>query len=175
MKIHYTGRQTPLAPDVREYCERRLAALNKLLGFVTEVDVILSHEKNRQKAEIHVKAKGAGLVVIEESRDFLDSLNMAFDALEKKIKKEREKFREKKRRGGRERKAFALPAAEPEESGKKIFRADFYSAKPMTIEEAVIQFEIKKKEVFVFRSEGTEKWAVLFRRKDGHFGLVQPE
>jgi hypothetical protein len=45
----------------------------------------------------------------------------------------------------------------------------------MTLEEALIQFDLKKKEVLVFRIMGEEKWAVLFRRKDGHYGLVQPE
>jgi putative sigma-54 modulation protein len=45
----------------------------------------------------------------------------------------------------------------------------------MTIEEAFLHLDLKKKEVFVFRMEATEKWAVLFRRKDGHYGLVQPE
>ena len=61
--------------------------------------MILAHARNRHKAEIHVRAKGAGIVVVEESHDLMNSLNLAFDDLEKKIKKEREKFREKKRRG----------------------------------------------------------------------------
>ena len=45
----------------------------------------------------------------------------------------------------------------------------------MSMGEALIQIETKKKEVFVFRMESTEKWTVLFRRKNGSFGLVQPE
>lgn len=175
MNIHYTARQTQLTPDLKDYCARRLSSLAKLLDFATDIDIILSSEKNRQKAEIHVQAKGAGLVVVEESHDMLNSLNLAFDSLEKKMKKEREKYREKKRRGSRERKAFALPAQETGEAEKKVIRSDFFSAKPMTLEEALIQFDLKKKEVFVFRIMGAEKWAVLFRRKDGHYGLVQPE
>ena len=120
--------------------------------------------------------KGGGLVVVEESHDMMNSLNLAFDALEKKLKKEREKFREKKRRGGRERKEFGLPAAsEPAEAEKRVIRSRYTAAKPMTLEEAALELELKKKEVFVFRMEGTEKWAVLFRRKDGHYGLVEPE
>jgi putative sigma-54 modulation protein len=174
MRIHYTARQAHLTPEVREYCEDRFGHLDRLLDPATDVDVILSHEKNRRKAEIHVKTKGAGLVVIEESADILASLALAFDALEKKLKKERAKFREKKRRGGRERKEFALPA-EAGETGPKIIRADYYASKPMSVGEAVIQIEIKRKEIFVFRMEGTEKWAALFRRKDGNYGLVRPE
>jgi len=176
MNVHLTSRQTQLTPDIKDYCEKRLAALEKLLGFVTEVDLILSSGKNRHKAEIHIKAKGAGLVVVEESRDMMNSLNMVFDSLEKKIKKERAKYREKKRRGSRERKGFSLPAeAEAGEPAKKIVRSDYFSAKPMSLEEAVIEFDLRRKEVLLFRTQASETWAVLFRRKDGNYGLVRPE
>jgi ribosome hibernation promoting factor len=174
MNVHYTARQMQMAPDVRQYCEKRFKPLEKLLSFATGVDVILSAGKNSQKAEIHIKAKGAGLVVVEESHDMLNSLNLAFDSLEKKIKKEREKYREKKRRGSRERKIFALPAEAVEREGR-IVRTDYFTAKPLTLEDAVIQFNLNKREVFMFRRAGEEKWAVLFRRKDGNYGLVEPE
>lgn len=174
MRTHFTARQGHLTPEVKSYCEARIADLDPMLGPSADADIILSHEKNREKAEIHVKAKGAGFVVIEESADMLVSLGLAFEALARKIKKEREKFREKKRRGGRERKDLALPA-EPSEAGPRIARVDYFSAKPMSMGEALIQIEAKKKEVFVFRMEPAEKWAVLFRRKNGSFGLVQPE
>jgi putative sigma-54 modulation protein len=176
MNVHYTARQSSLTPDVKSYCDRRLAALDRLLGFVTKVDVILSQEKNRAKAEIHIQAKGGGLVVVEESPDLMTSLNAAFDDMEKKVKKEREKFREKKRRGGRERKTFGLPETEePAAARPKIVRVDHYSAKPMTVEEAAFELELKKREAFVFRLTGPETWAMLYRRKDGHLGLIQPE
>ncbi len=177
MNVHYTSRHEPLEPDLREFCQSRFKALSKLMGFATDVDVITSLEKNRHKAEIHVLAKGGGLMVAEEGPDLAGSLHRAFEHLEKKLKKERDKFREKKRRGGRERKELASPvepavAAEPE---RRFVRAAHYSAKPMTIEEALTQFELKKREVLMFRRQETESWAVLFRRKDGRIGLVEPE
>ena len=108
MNLHFTARKTDLTPDVRQYCEKRLWALEKLLGSELAVDIILSVAKSRNRAEIHVTAKGTSLVVEEESPDMLNSLNRAFTSLEKKFKKEREKFREGKRRKGRERKELAL-------------------------------------------------------------------
>jgi putative sigma-54 modulation protein len=174
MRTHYTARQGHLTPEIKAYCEARIADLDPMLEPSAEADIILSREKNREKAEIHVMARGAGLVVIEESADMLVSLGLAFDALERKIKKEREKFREKKRRGGRERKDLALPS-EPAEAGPRIARVDYFSSKPMSLGEALVQIEAKKKEVFVFRMEPAEKWTVLFRRKNGSFGLVRPE
>jgi len=174
MIVHFTARQMDLAPEVKDYCERRLKALEKLMGSVIEVDVILSVEKYRYKAEIHVKARGGGLVVVEETHDLMNSLNLAFENMEKKVKKEREKFREKKRRRGRERKQFQ-PVAEREVDWRKIIRSEDYSAKPMPLEEAMLLFDLEKKDVFLFRKPGSEKWAVIYRRKDGHYGLIEPD
>ncbi len=174
MNVHFTARQTDLTPEVRQYCEKRLKALERLLGSVLEVDIILSVTKTRCRAEIHVLDKGAGLVVVEETPDMMNSLNLAFDGLETKVRKEREKFRERKRRKGRERKGLALPV-EAQEAERRILRSPHYSLKPMSVEEAVLQLDMKNREVFVFRREGSEKWAVLFRRKDGNVGLIEPE
>jgi putative sigma-54 modulation protein len=174
MNIHYTARQAALTPEIQAYCEKRLARLKSLVDEILDVSVILIVQKNRNKAEINVRAKGGGLVVAEETLDMMDSLNRVFDTLEKRVRKERAKWREKKRRGGRERKILA-PAIEAPETDKRIIRANHYSLKPMSIEEAIIQLDIKAKDVFLFRREGSQEWAVLYRRKDGHYGFVEPE
>lgn len=174
MVVHFTARQMELTPQIRAYCEKRLKALEKLLGSVIEVDLILSVEKYRHKVEIHVKAKRSSLVVVEETHEMMNSLNLVFENLEKKVKKEREKFREKKRRRGRERKQFSW-APEREAEQKRIVKSEDYSLKPLLLEEALLQFELDKKDVFLFRKSGSEKWAVVYRRKDGHYGLIDPE
>lgn len=174
MKVQITGRQTEVTPEVRDFCEKRLSALEKLLGYVLEVDLTLSVEKYRQKVELNVKGRGRSIVLAEETQDMSSSLHRVFDRLESKLKKERAKFREQKRRKGRERKELGAPE-ERVETGRRVVRSPFYSLKPMSIEEAVVQFELKKKEVLVFREISSENWAVLFKRKDGNVGLVQPE
>ena len=174
MNVHYTARKAALTPEIQSYCEKRLSRLRSLVNDILDVNVILNVQKNRSKAEINVRAKGGGLVVVEETLDMMDSLNRAFDNLETKVRKERAKWREKKRRSGRERKALA-PVLEAPEPERRIIRTNHYSLKPMSLEEALVQIDIKNKEVFLFRHEGTEDWAVLYRRKDGHYGLVEPE
>ncbi len=174
MNIHYTSRQAEITPEIKSYCEKRLSRMKTMGRDVLEINIILAAEKNRNRAEIQVRAKGAGLIVEEETLDMMSSLKGAFDSLEKKIKKEREKWREKKRRGGRERKSASGPVEAPEPE-KRIIRSQDYSLKPMSVEEAIIRLEVKSREVFVYRREGSEKWAVVFRRKDGNFGLVEPE
>jgi putative sigma-54 modulation protein len=174
MNVHYTARHTILAPEVKAYGDERFAALALLLGSATEVDVILSVERHVHRAEIHVQARKAGFVVVAEGPDILSALNQAFDGLEKKLKKEREKSRERRRRGGRELRALSGPE-EPGETKTRVVRAEHFSAKPMSVEEALSEFELRKKEVFMFRRVETDEWAVLYRRKDGNIGLVRPE
>jgi putative sigma-54 modulation protein len=174
MNVHYTARQAALTPEIQAYCEKRLGRLKALVDDVLDVNIILIVQKNRSKAEINVRAKGGGLVVVEETLDMMDSLNRAFDTLEKRIRKERAKWREKKRRGGRERKSLA-PVVEAPEPETRVVRSPHYSLKPMSLEEAIVQLDIKNKEVFLFRREDSEDWAVVYRRKDGHYGLVEPE
>jgi putative sigma-54 modulation protein len=173
MNVRYTARQAALTPEIKTYCEKRLARLKSLVADVLDVNVILNVQKGRANAEIHVQAKGRGYVVIEETLDMIESLNRAFDTLETRVRKDRAKSREKKRRGGRERKVLA-PAVEAPEPEKRVVRANFFSLKPMSLEEALVQLDAKNKEVFLFRREGTEEWAAVYRRKDGQYGLVEP-
>ena len=173
MNIHMTGRQVDLTPDIRDFCERRLKALERLLGSVLEVDLILGVEKYRNKVEINVKGKGAGLVVVEEASEMMSALKLAFESLAKKLKKEKEKYREKKRRKGREQKAFVPPDAA--DGRRRIIRSRDYSLKPMSLDEALILFDLEKRDIFVFRKLGSEKFAVVYRRKDGNVGIIEPE
>lgn len=173
MNVHYTARQSTLTPEIEAYCEKRLARLKNLVDDILDVNFILAVQKGRSKAEIHVQAKGRGFVVVEETLDMIESLNKAFDTLETRVRKERAKWREKKRRGGRERKVLA-PAVEAPEPEKKVFRSNYFSLKPMSLEEAIVQLDIRNKEVFLFRREGSPQWAAVYRRKDGHYGLVEP-
>lgn len=174
MNVHYTARQSALTPEIQAYCEKRLTRLRSLVDDVLDVNIVLAVQRNRHKAEINLRARGGGLVVAEETLDMRDSLNAAFDTLEKRIRKERAKWREKKRRGGRQQKALA-PAVEAPEPERRVVRAAFFSLKPMSVEEALVQLDVKNKEVFLFRREDSGGWAAVYRRKDGQIGLVEPE
>lgn len=174
MNINFTARHTSLTPEIRRYCEKRLESFEKFLGEKIVADLILAVEKYRHKVEIKVKIKKTTLNAVEETHDMFNSLSLAFDNIERRVKKEREKLRERKRRKNREKEVFSLPP-ETEEQQSRVIRSRDYSLKPMSLEEALIQFDLKKKEVFVFRKSGSEKWAVIYRRKDGNYALVEPE
>ena len=175
MNVHYTARHALFTPDLRAYAEKRLAGLGRLLDASAEVDVVLAAEKRRQRVDIQVRDRRGRVLVTENGHDPAEVLNAAFDILDKRMRKEREKFREKKRRGGRERRG-ATPAAEGSELQPRVVRVDYYAPKPLSVGEALAEFTFRKKDVLMFRPEGNENsWAVLFRRKDGTYGLVRPE
>jgi putative sigma-54 modulation protein len=173
MKIKYTARHTNIAPEMKKHCERRMQAIEKVLGYPIEANIFISVEKYRHKAEINVRIKGATLNSVEETNDMFSSVGLAFDHIEKRVKKEQEKLKGRKRRKSRDVGMIPLPP-ETEEQSVKVIQSRDFSLKPMSVEEALLQLESRKKEVFVFRKFDTEKWAVLYRRKDGNYGLVEP-
>lgn len=172
MKINYTARHAHLNPDIKKYCEKRILALEKFVGHPIEADVLLSVEKYRQKVEINLKSRMATLNTVEETHDMFSSLVGAFDHLEKRVKREREKLREKKRRRIKEPEIY-FTERETEKRPKRVVRSQSYSMKPMSLEEAIVQLETRKEEVFLFRTLDAENWAVLYRRKDGNYGMVE--
>jgi putative sigma-54 modulation protein len=174
MKINYTARHIKVTDEMKQYCEKRIQSLEKLLGNKIEVDVLLSVEKYRQKVEINLKTKTATLNTIEETHDMSSSLVGAFDHIEKRVKKEREKLRERKRRRIKDKNPFSTPIEEGERP-KRVIRSQSYTMKPMSVEEALVQMETSREEVFLFRSMETENWVVIYRRKDGNYGLIEPK
>lgn len=178
MNIRYTAKQLEITPEIRSYCEKRLKTIAKLLRPPVEVDIVLSMEKYRYKAEINLKAKGLVAVAEEVSPDLMTTLGQALDSLQNRVKREREKVRQKKRRLSRETRRTVLTAMAEQAAGekeKRVIRMNDYSLKPMSVDEALLQLELKRKEVFVFRRQGDERLAVVFKRRDGNYGLIEPE
>lgn len=175
MKINYTARNTDITPQIKKYCERRMNSIEKLVGYSIEADLLLAHEKYRQKVEINIKTKGGTLNTQEETQDMLSSLGIAFDNIEKRVKKEKDKLKGRKRRRVRETGILSAPEEVPEKSKGKIIRTNQFSLKPQSVEEALMLMESRKYDVFMFRNFDSEKWAVLYRRKDKNFGLIDPE
>jgi putative sigma-54 modulation protein len=174
ININYTGRQINITPELREYCEKRVKSIGKLLDSPAEVDVILSVEKYRNKAEINISAKGFNLNAAEETQDMISSLGLAFDNIDRQVKKEKNKMRQRKRRKIKEPESFPTDS-DFERKRPRIIKDEDYLLKPMSVDEAALLFDPKKKNVYVFKDIDTQKWAVLYKRKDNNFGLIELE
>ncbi len=174
MNINFTARHTTITPEVEEYCKKRIETIEKLLGYPIEVNIVLSLEKYRNKVEVKIKIKGATINAEEETQDMLSSLSVVFDNLERRIKKGKEKLRKRKRRKDNEITGLSS-TPESQELEKRVIRSGNFSLKPILVDEALMLFESSKEDAFVFRKFSSEKWAVLYRRKDGNIGLIEPE
>ncbi len=174
MNVRLTARRLTLTPEVKLYCDKRLKGIEKNLDEGTEVEIRFSREKHRHGVELRVLGRRLTITVQEEHTDLFQALNEAFDGLEKKLKKEKSKLLERKRRGRRDLPSGPL-VEEPAEFGPRVVPSADFSLKPMTVEEAILNLDDQKRDVFMFRKMKSEKWAVVYRRKDGHYGVVEPE
>lgn len=178
MRITYTGRQVGLAPAQLRKIETQFAKLAKLLDGKDqrEAHVILSLERRLHCAEINLNYHNHSLVGLGENADLVTAIHAAILKLEKQAIKVRAKWRDNKRgpkrtdaeAPGAPREAASEPAGE-----KKIFRINHHqNRKPMTLDEALLEMETGQ-DYLVYRDAQTDRMAVLVRRRDGHFDLVE--
>jgi ribosome hibernation promoting factor len=174
MKIEFTGRQTEVPNEVRRLVERKLQKVAKLLPSVTRAHVILTSEKHRQVAEIGLHSRQLDLSAVEVSTNPRLSVSRAFDKLLRQAQKQRARRRERKG-GSSPRLSVPAPERGGDDGGWRIIRSRPSPVKPMTLDEAALEMEARREGVVVFRDSATEKVHVLFRRKDGNLGLIEPE
>ena len=175
MKIEFTGRQTEIPDEVRRLAERKLSKLGRLLPSVTRAHVILAADKHRQVAEISVHSRLVDLSAVEVTTNPRLSVAGAIDKLLRQAQRQRARRRE--------RKGAASPRLAPpvtaergaDGGGARVVRTRRAAVKPMTLDEAALEMESRGEGVLVFRDAVTEQVSVLFRRKDGNLGLIEPE
>jgi putative sigma-54 modulation protein len=180
MRIEYTGRQTEVPRELRALAEKKLKKLERVLHGITDAHVVLAADKHRQIAEVSVRSPHLVLAATEESADPGVSLTTVIEKLTRQAQRQMGKRQERKRRGpvrgtpawdG----ASAPAAAKGAEVRIRIFRSRRFVAKPMTVEEAALEIDGSAHGLVVFRNAGTEQVSVLYRRQDGHLGLIEPE
>jgi putative sigma-54 modulation protein len=178
MKITYTGRQVELVPGQLKKIEAQFAKVGKLLDGREEKEahVVLSLERHLHQAEVTVNYHNHELVGVGSNVELTTAIHEAIEKLEKQSIKVRAKWRDTKRSP---RKQAAPPpsepAAEPEqpETQRHVNRINHHERrKPMTLEEALLEME-KGGDYMVYRDAETSRVAVLVRRRDGNFDLIE--
>ena len=179
MHVTVTFRHVDPTPALRAYAEEKLARVKKYLRRPVDAHVILSVAKERHVAEITLKADHVTMVAQEETHDLYSAIDLALDKLEHQAQKLKAKRRSHRGAGGRggeppEVTASVL-AAEPEAPGatRAVIRTQRVPAKPMSVEEAVDQLAASRDDFLVFTNASTQNVAVLYRRRDGNYGLIE--
>ena len=175
MRIKITGRNIELTEGLKAAVEDKLNKLEKYFTPDTDVYVTLSVEKERQKAEVTIPAKGNYIRSEQVSNDMYVSIDLVEEIIERQLKKYRTKLVTKQQNASAVFKQEFLDGAADEDEEIKIIRTKKFSMKPMYPEDACVQMELLGHDFFVFINAETEDVNVVYKRKGNTYGLIEPE
>jgi putative sigma-54 modulation protein len=181
MRLDITGRHVTVTPALRQLITARLARLErKLNDAAISTQVIVTKEKYRHKVEIAVHTRGDHILSgTAEGNTWNLAVRQAAERIEQQAEKLKGRWASRKRQAARAaqiRKVTPQPdeTAAAAADGPRVIRARRYPVKPMTIDDAAMQFEAGSEAFLVFRNAEDDSVAILYRRKDGNLGLIQP-
>lgn len=172
MNITVNGRHMDITDALKSYAVEKVGKLEKYLPEGAEAMITLAVEKYRHRAEVLIKVNGILIQAADETDEMYSSIDKVLDKIERQVKKYKEKLKDKKGRG-EEKGAFAEAEGERERI-PEIIKTKRFDMKPMTPEEAVMQMDLLDKDFFVFLNVSTGALSVIYRRRDGNVGLIEP-
>lgn len=174
MKLTVVGKNITLTDALKDIVEKKLSKLDRY--FTPEVDmrVTLSVQKNRQTIEVTIPFNGMIIRGEESTDDMYASLENVVEKIEKQIIKNKTKFERKLHVGSLRLKD--IPTYDyGDEDDNKIVRTKRFAIKPMDVEEAVLQMDLLGHNFFVYKNAYSNEVNVVYKRKDGNYGLIEPE
>jgi len=177
MQINVTFRHTYQSEGLKDYVNEKFAKLKKYSDSPMNMHVVLSSEKFRHTAEVVVSGDGIRAAAKQEHDDLKAAVDLVLDKIERQLKKFREKVKTKKRHPGHGT-VSAAPASdvpgEETEDDEQVITIEKISPKPMSIEEAADQLQISGKDFLAFLNAHSSQVNVIYWRKDGGLGLLEP-
>jgi putative sigma-54 modulation protein len=182
MRVTVKGRNVQVTDALKAYAEKKLQKLTKYFNNIKEAEVTQSIQRNWHIVEVLVEGDGIFLRGEERSGDMYASIDAVVEKLEKQLERFKGKLTAHPRPEelvaageGEELSLDELSEEETEEGLPTIVKTKRFSIKPMNPEEAAMQMELLNHDFFVFLNAETEEVNVLYRRKDGNYGLIEPE
>jgi putative sigma-54 modulation protein len=178
MRLQVKGKNVEVTDSIRRYAEEKLGKLDRQLHALTQVEVELRVERNpsisaNQIAEGTIWTKGPTLRAREASTDMKASIDQLTDKLLRQVEHYRAKRSRRNVRGNGIPPGGSMTIPE-EEFGPKIVKTKQFAVKPMSAEEAALQLELVGHDFFVFRSDESGDVNVIYRRRLGGYGLIEP-
>lgn len=168
MRVNVRGKNIEVTDALRGYVEKRLKKLEKYLNNYGDAQVTLTVERDSHRIEVTVPINGMILRGEESTGDMYASVDQVVEKLEKQV----ERFKGRLNRRLR-------PAENAEEAAAeeplRVVRTKRFAIKPMEVEEAIMQMNLLGHSFFVFANAETERVNVVYKRKDGNYGLIEPE
>jgi putative sigma-54 modulation protein len=180
MSVDITGRHIEITEPLRKFATDRLVRLRGIIDEMLEVHFILTVEKHqRHVAEVNIKTRRDFHHAEEVSSDMYTSIAAVLDKVEKQILKHKERYVARKRHSNGSEVITTTSVVEVEEAlGEglpRIIRNNEVAAKPMSVDDAAIQIGDSDRDFLVFRNADTERLNVVYKRKDGNIGWIEPE
>lgn len=171
MNIIVNGRHLEITPALKDYADEKIRKFERYFSNITEAVVTLSVEKYRHRAEVLLKANGIMMQAEGVTGEVYSSIDEVVEKLEKQVKKYKEKLVSHRKGEGKSGISGEPTAIETE---KVIIKKKRFDMKPMNPDEAVMQMELLDNDFFVFANNVSGDINVVYRRKDGNYGLIEP-
>ena len=176
MRYTITGRNVNVTPGLRAAIEEKIGKLDRYFNPDTEVIVTLSVQKDRQKIEVTIPVKGNIIRAEESSSDMYVSIDLVEEIIERQIRRYRKKLIDKKQAALSFSQNFIEEEEEvPYDDEIQIVKTKKFAVKPVNPEEACLQMEMLGHNFYVFLNSETDQVNVVYKRKNGTYGLIEPE
>lgn len=176
MKLNFTGKNMEITDALRDVTAKKLGKLDKYFQKDIEGNVTFSSEKNRKIIEVTINLPGTIIRAEESTDDMYASIDKAVDVLERQIRKYKTKLQKRYQNNETIRFENVMPLPKEDDYEKpKLVKIKRFGLKPMSSEEAILQMELLRHNFFVFLDAETEGIHVVYKRKDGNYGLIEPE
>ena len=176
MQITLTGRHMEITEAIRAKVQEKMELLDRVAPENCRADVILGVEKFRQKVEVTLHANGRLIHAESVTNDLYASLDLAVDKLDRQLVRFKEKIRHGHTTNGQSGKT--VMESVPGDNGKplpSLVKTKRFPVKPMSLDDAILQMELLDKDFFLYTDMASESLRVLYRRRDGSLGQIQPE
>ena len=178
MQLSVTFRRMEPSDALKTYVHERTGKLTKYIDKPLDSQVTLSVEKFRHIADVVINANGIRIAGQEAHDDMYAAIDLVMDKIERQVKKYREKIRKHKPVTGKDltwRRDIYEHDSFDEDREPQVVRTENYFVKPMSVDEAAMQMDLSQQEFLVFNNASTQSINVLYRRKDGNYGLIVPQ
>jgi putative sigma-54 modulation protein len=177
MRLELTGHHVDITPPLRQLIERRIAKFDRMLNSAAlSAQVICKVEKYRHVIDVTLHARGDHMLHGQgQGTTWQVALKQASTKVEKQAQSLKERWKGRKRRAVGARQLAAAEAAAAPDTPPRVVRASTYPVRALTVGDAARRMHGNTDDFLVFRNSETEELNVMYRRKDGRFGLIEPE
>jgi len=178
MAMTVRGKNIQITPALKDYVEKRVGKITKFFNsrMLGEIAVVLTVEKGRHIVEVTIPVVNGLMLRGEESTlDMYTSIDSVTDKLDKQIERYKSRFDRKLREPGMKGELIPSAPVPADDEEFKIVKTKRYAWKPMDVEEAIMQMNLINHDFYVFTNSDSENVNVVYRRRDGNYGLIEPE